>query len=318
MVKANKSTSDAITIKEVSKTYAHKKQPHLTKKALDSVSLTIKKGELFGLIGANGAGKTTLIGILTSLVKSDSGSINIFDHNLASNPVEAKQMMGVVPQEININTFETPLQVILTQAGFYGISSKDALPWAEELLQVLDLWEKRRHQVRQLSGGMKRRLMIARALINKPKVLFLDEPTAGVDIHLRSKIWDFIKKINNEGTTIILTTHYLEEAESLCDRIAVIHHGQIIETTDIKTLLRQQKQESYILDFNQVPANLPNSLNLDALDDQTYRLTLTGTQTLNEVFSELSKQKIDVNSMRNESNRLEQYIRQLLQGEKTA
>ena len=209
------------------------------------------------------------------------------------------------------------MEIILTQAGYYGIRRKEALPWAEELLHTLQLWEKRNQQSRYLSGGMKRRLMIARALINKPKLLFLDEPTAGVDIEIRSSLWKFLKKINEQGTTIILTTHYLEEAESLCKRIAILNHGSIIKTTHTRSLLRESQKEIYLLDLESKPQALPKDslITLEAIDDQSCRLTLEKEQTLNQAFEILNEHDIQVVSMRTESNRLEQYIMKLLEAQ---
>ncbi len=305
--------ADAITIEDVSKTYASGKH------ALKKINLTVHKGEFFGLLGANGAGKTTLLGILTSLVIKDSGTVKIFGHDIDKSPTLSKLNIGVVPQEFNFHTFETPLNIILSQAGYYGIRRKEAMPWAEELLHTLQLWEKRNQQSRFLSGGMKRRLMIARALINKPKLLFLDEPTAGVDIEIRSSMWKFLKKINQEGTTIVLTTHYLEEAESLCKRIAIINDGQIIKTTNTRALLRERQQEIFILDTVDMPDKLPEDLNfeLTPLDEQSCRMTLQQGQTINDAFAQLEKHHIQVISMRTESNRLEQHILKLLEEQRS-
>ena len=302
---------NAIEFSGVSKTYSGGKH------ALDNINLCVPEGQFFGLLGPNGAGKTTLIGIPTTLIRKDCGTIRVFDHDFDTDPNKAKKMMSVVPQELNFNVFSTPMQTILAQAGYYGIPKKQAMPLAEKLLRKLQLWHKRNQQLRQLSGGMKRRLLIARALINKPKLLFLDEPTAGVDIELRSNIWKFLKEINQQGTTIILTTHYLEEAEELCNQIAIINQGRIIETTYTQAMLRNRDQETFILDLANMPEQLPQNLKvkLTRINNQSCHLTLNAQQSLNDAFAELNQHKLQVMSMRNETNRLEQYIMNLLKGE---
>jgi ABC-2 type transport system ATP-binding protein len=305
---------NAITLRQVSKTYAS------GKKALDNINLTIEKGDFFGLLGPNGAGKTTLIGILTSLILKDSGTIHISDKNMDTHHNQVKKDIGVVPQEFNFNIFISPLQTIINQAGYYGISKKQAMPYAEKLLKTLSLWDKKDQPTRFLSGGMKRRLMIARALIHQPSILFLDEPSAGVDIEIRASTWEFLKKINQEdGVTIALTTHYLEEAEKLCDNIAVILQGNIIETTSTKAMLRNRDQETFILDVKPMPTKLPEDLpiTLKTINPESYHLTLEANQTLSQAFAELRKHNIEVLSMRNETNRLEQHITKLLKSEST-
>lgn len=306
--------TSAISIKGLSKSY------HGQKKALDNVDLVVNTGDFFGLIGPNGAGKTTLISILTSLARKDKGSIHIFDTNLDTHPSKAKQFIGVVPQELNFQTFETPWQIIISQAGFYGISSHQAEPWAEELLHSMELWHKKDQQARMLSGGMKRRLMIARALINKPKLLFLDEPTAGVDIEIRRSMWRLMKKINQEHqTTIILTTHYLEEAENLCNHIAVIDQGRIIQKAPTRELLKSTQDHRYILDTQQtIPKDITTSFPLEIMEDKTCRVSLNHKQLIGDAINELKNMKIDVLSLKNETNRLEQIIHDMVHSKESA
>lgn len=294
----------ALTIKNLQKTYASGVV------AVKGVDLTVEQGDFFALLGPNGAGKSTIIGIVSSLVNKTSGQVKIFDYDLETDLMAAKSCMGLVPQEINFNQFEKVIDIVVNQAGFYGIPRKIALVRAEKYLRQLGLWEKRESISRTLSGGMKRRLMIARALVHEPKMLILDEPTAGVDIELRRSTWDFLQQINKQGTTIILTTHYLEEAEYLCHGIAIIDKGLILERTVIKDLLMQLSTETIILDVKNTLniENLPalEQAELKLVDANTLELCFPKTITLNGVFQELSKFNIQVLSMRNKTNRLEE------------
>ena len=294
----------ALHIQALSKTYTN----GFT--ALKSVDLTVPQGDFFALLGANGAGKSTMIGIISSLFPMTTGKVEIFGVDLVSNPSVAKSFLGVVPQEFNFNQFEQCLDILLIQAGYYGIAKKDALPRAEFLLTSLGLWDKRFEKSRSLSGGMKRRLMIARALMHQPKLLILDEPTAGVDIELRRSMWDFMKHINEvEGTTIILTTHYLEEAEQLCKHIAILNHGEILINTEMKSLLGQLSNETFIFDLTNSLNELPvfdNITQAFLIDNKTLEITLNNHQSLNDVFTQFSNFNIQINSMRNKSNRLEE------------
>lgn len=294
----------ALNITNLSKTYAN----GFT--ALKGVDLTVPQGDFFALLGANGAGKSTMIGIISSLFPQTHGQVEIFGVDLSKNPTLAKSFLGVVPQEFNFNQFEQCLDILLIQAGFYGMTKKDALPRAEFLLKALGLWEKRHEKSRSLSGGMKRRLMIARALIHQPRLLILDEPTAGVDIELRRSMWAFMKHINEtEGTTIILTTHYLEEAEQLCKHIAILNHGEILINTDMKSLLTQLSNETFVLDLKDELTYVPtldDVTHAHLADNKTLQITLNNAQNLNAVFAQLTKQNIQVMSMRNKANRLEE------------
>lgn len=284
--------------------------------ALQEINLKIEEGSFFALLGPNGAGKSTLISIISSLVNKTFGSVKIFKHDLYKNTYAAKACMGLVPQELNFNQFENVIDIVVNQAGFYGIKRSIAYERAEKYLQQLGLWHKRNHMSRSLSGGMKRRLMIARALMHEPRMLILDEPTAGVDIELRRTTWDFLQTINKQGTTIILTTHYLEEAESLCKEIAIIDKGVILEHTKMKNLLAKLPHERIILDLKTpiTELKLPDSqqCNLKLIDEATLEITFNKSQTLNEIFDLLSKAGIDVNSMRNKSNRLEELFLNLI------
>lgn len=298
----------ALDIKQLSKTYANGVQ------ALKGIDLTIKNGDFFALLGANGAGKSTTIGLITTLLKKTSGNIKIHGYDLEKYPEQAKSCLGLVPQEINLNIFENCEQILLNQAGYYGISRKRALVRAHTLLEQLGLWDKRHSIVRHLSGGMKRRLMIARALVHQPKVLILDEPTAGVDIEIRRSMWEFLTRTNAEGTTIILTTHYLEEAEQLCKNIAIIDKGQIIKNMSMKALLQTLRYQTFI--FNTVnPIDvLPEQtqFNPTLIDSNTLEVRVDNNLSLNEVFSTLSKQGITIHSMRNKTNRLEELFLDLI------
>ncbi len=299
----------ALTISNLSKTYRNGLQ------ALNSVSLDVEQGDFFALLGPNGAGKSTTIGIITSLVTKTEGKVHVFDTDLDLDPEQAKSYIGLVPQEFNFNGFEQVKHILITQAGYYGMTAEQAEPRADELLHQLGLWQKRHSTARSLSGGMKRRLMIARALVHKPKLLILDEPTAGVDIELRRSMWTFLQKINAEGTTIILTTHYLEEAENLCRKIAIIDQGKIIENTDMKTLLNRLDKETFILDLKYpLPDEINlNNLHFDRVDDNTLEVELDRNESLNELFSLLSSQGIEVCSMKNKANRLEELFLSLVE-----
>lgn len=283
--------------------------------ALKGIDLKVEKGDFFALLGPNGAGKSTTIGILCSLVNKTSGKVSIFGTDIDQNFAKAKKYLGVVPQEFNFNVFETVFNVVVTQAGFYGISRTVAEERAEKYLKQLDLWDKRNDQSRMLSGGMKRRLMIARALIHEPEVLILDEPTAGVDIELRRSMWEFIKKLNEQGTTIILTTHYLEEAEQLCRNIAIINAGEIVENTSVKALLKTLNQETFILDLD---SSLPDNWDLPEFnisiskDASTMEVEVIKGQSINAIFKALNEVSINVLSMRNKSNRLEELFVKLI------
>jgi ABC-2 type transport system ATP-binding protein len=300
--------ASALTIRELTKTY----QGGLT--ALKGVNLEVAEGDFFGLLGPNGAGKTTLIGILTSLVNKSGGDVSIFGHNLDTDTAAAKACIGLVPQEFNFNMFEPPIEIVANQAGYYGIERKEAFRRAEEALKKLDLWDKRHVMSRTLSGGMKRRLMIARALVNHPKLLILDEPTAGVDIEIRRSMWKFLREINDAGTTIILTTHYLEEAESLCRNIAIIDTGTLIENTSTRQLLNSLQMETFVLDIESPLSKLPiiRTHKLQWIDEQTIEADINRDESINTLFTELSEHGIKVLSMRNKTNRLEELFMNLV------
>jgi ABC-2 type transport system ATP-binding protein len=276
--------------------------------ALKGISLDVNQGDFFALLGPNGAGKSTTIGIITSLVTKSSGQVKVFDADIDIDSEAAKSYIGLVPQEFNFNGFEQVKHILISQAGYYGMPAHEAEPRADELLLQLGLWEKRHTPSRALSGGMKRRLMIARALVHKPQLLILDEPTAGVDIELRRSMWLFLQAINAQGTTIILTTHYLEEAENLCRNIAIIDKGLIVENTDMKSLLNRLDKETFILDLKSpLPADFTLSgFNLHRLDNTTLEVELKRGEGLNNLFAALSLQGIEVSSMKNKANRLEE------------
>ncbi|WP_318469675.1 ABC transporter ATP-binding protein [Photobacterium leiognathi] len=292
---------NALEIKSVRKTYKGGVE------ALKNMNLTVTEGDFFALLGPNGAGKSTTIGIISSLVNKTSGLVKIFGYDLDSEKVDAKNQLGLVPQEFNFNPFETVEQIVVNQAGYYGVERSVAKERAKKYLSQLDLWGKRSERARNLSGGMKRRLMIARALMHEPKLLILDEPTAGVDIELRRSMWAFLRKINQEGVTIILTTHYLEEAEMLCRNIGIINHGELIEHTSMKDLLGKLELETFILDIEpQAQAPQLTGMNSQLVDSTTLEVELKKGESLNPVFTQLSEQGIAVKSMRNKSNRLEE------------
>ena len=298
----------ALVINDLTKIYPNK----LT--ALNSVSLNVRQGDFFALLGPNGAGKSTAIGIICGLVNKTSGTVKVFDNNIDKNSDVAKSFIGVVPQEINFSQFETCLEIVVNQGGFYGIRRNTALERAEKYLRKLDLWEKRNDRSRTLSGGMKRRLMIARALVHEPKILILDEPTAGVDVELRRSTWDFLININQKGVTILLTTHNLEEAESLCKNIAIINHGEIVENTSMKELLSQLNRETFIFDTIDPIKELPNLKNFDLklIDSTTIEVEIDHRNNINDLFKVLSSQNINIKSMRNKRNRLEELFINLL------
>ncbi len=298
----------ALSISDLHKTY----KSGLT--ALKGVSLDVKQGEFFGLLGPNGAGKTTIIGIITSLVNKTGGTVKVFGVDIDEDFAAAKRLIGVVPQEFNFSIFEKVQDIVCQQAGYYGIARDEALVRSEKYLKKLGLWDKRNVAARELSGGMKRRLMIARGLVHDPKLLILDEPTAGVDVELRRGMWDFLVELNQAGRTIILTTHYLEEAELLCNQIAIISDGRIIENTNKRDLLRKLDKETFIFDTK---APVDNVLPLEHVifsvtDGTTIEATLNKEQSLNNVFKHLSDQNIIVESMRNKSNRLEELFLEMV------
>ncbi len=298
----------ALQIKNLQKTYAN------GKRALLGIDLEVTEGDFFALLGPNGAGKSTTIGIVTSLVNKTAGDIHVFGNSLDTDQITVKSLIGIVPQEINFSQFESSLEIVLNQAGYYGIPRKQALPRAEKYLSQLGLWEKRHDPSRTLSGGLKRRLMIARALMHEPRLLILDEPTAGVDVELRRSMWDFLTTINRSGTTIVLTTHYLEEAEMLCKNIAIIDQGKIIENTNMKSLLRKLNSETFIFDTSDIVHHLPDNqvFKFTQIDETTLEAELTRGQSLNEMFTILNDNNIQVKSMRNKSNRLEELFIRLL------
>lgn len=298
----------ALTISNLTKVYANGTS------ALKGINLRVEAGDFFALLGPNGAGKSTTIGIISSLVNKTSGQVKIHGYDVHAQPEIAKTFVGLVPQEFNFNIFETAQQILLNQAGYYGIPRHQAQQRAEYYLKKLGLWEKRNQISRNLSGGMKRRLMIARALVHEPKLLILDEPTAGVDIELRRSMWEFLKEINQKGTTIILTTHYLEEAESLCKNIAIIDNGTIVENTAMKLLLKKLQTETFILYLKNALSSLPGiqDYQLTLLDETTLEVNIEQGQDLNQLFFKLSEQQIVVSSMRNKTNRLEELFLRLV------
>lgn len=298
----------ALSIRNLCKTYSNGVQ------ALRGIDLDVDEGDFFALLGPNGAGKSTAIGVVTSLVNKSAGSIEVFGYDLAQHPGEAKSCVGLVPQEFNFNVFERVEEIVVNQAGYYGVERKRAYQRAEKYLRQLELWEKRREIARALSGGMKRRLMIARALVHEPKLLILDEPTAGVDIEIRFSMWAFLREINHRGVTIILTTHYLEEAERLCRNIAIINHGRIVERSAMRALLEGLHVETVVLDLTGEVRQVPelNGYRVTLIDHKTIEVEFTKERTLNGVFEALSRDGIEVRSMRNKQNRLEQLFIDLL------
>ena len=299
----------ALNIYKLSKIYQNGLQ------ALNSISLDVEHGDFFALLGPNGAGKSTTIGVIASLINKTEGKVLVFNSDIDTDSDEAKSHIGIVPQEFNFNDFEQVKHILVTQAGYYGIEASQAGARADELLDQLGLWHKRYGIAGALSGGMKRRLMIARALIHSPKLLILDEPTAGVDIELRRSMWDFLREINEKGTTIILTTHYLEEAENLCRKIAIIDKGNIIKNTDMKSLLNCLEKETFILDLKYpLPSNINlNNLIFKPIDNTTLEIELDRTESLNDLFRLLIAKNIEVCSMRNKANRLEELFLSLVE-----
>ena len=300
----------ALEIENLSKVYDNDFE------ALKGISLSVKQGDFFALLGPNGAGKSTTIGIICSLVAKSAGKISVFGIDIDEDFPAAKRHIGIVPQEFNFNQFEKGLDIVINQAGYYGLAPGLARERAEKYLRELGLWEQRDIPARMLSGGMKRRLMIARSLVHEPQLLILDEPSAGVDIEMRRSMWDFLRRINAQGTTIILTTHYLEEAEALCRHIAIINHGKIVENTSMKELLRQLDREVFILDCLE---ELPEAITIDGflirrVDDHTLEVEMQKGQHLNQIFNALDVAGVHISSMRNRANRLEEMFVNLVEG----
>ena len=298
----------ALEVTDLRKTYSNGVE------ALKGISLTVEEGDFFALLGPNGAGKSTLIGIISSLVNATSGDTRVFGISVQRERSRAMSCIGLVPQELNFNQFEKPIEIVVNQAGYYGIPRGVALERAEKYLRQLSLWDKADKPSRTLSGGMKRRLMIARAMVNEPRLLILDEPTAGVDIEIRRSMWNFIRDINNRGTTVILTTHYLEEAESLCRNIAIIDRGEIIENTDMKSLLATLDVETFVLDLREAITDCPRVTGMEIVmtDERTLEASLPKQKSLNNLFAELERRDIHVLSMRNKANRLEELFIRLV------
>ena len=304
----------ALSLRQLTKTYGNRVQ------ALKGIDLDVEEGDFFALLGPNGAGKSTTIGIVSSLVNKTSGSASVFGHDIDTEPEAAKSCLGVVPQELNFNQFETVSTILINQAGFYGIPRRVARERVEYWLRQLQLWDKRDAVSRSLSGGMKRRLMIARALVHGPRLLILDEPTAGVDIEVRRSMWEFLRRINEQGTTIILTTHYLEEAESLCRHIAIIDVGRIVENDRMSSVLRKLHSETFVLNLRE-PLRAPPALPGYAVvqvDETTLEVDVTQGQNLNAIFAALTAQGIEVVSLRNKANRLEELFLRLVEGRDVA
>ncbi|CAM3561608.1 ABC transporter ATP-binding protein [Vibrio aquimaris] len=301
----------ALEIEQLRKTYSGGLE------ALKGISLNVTEGDFYALLGPNGAGKSTTIGVISSLVNKTSGKVKVFGYDIDQSLELAKQHLGLVPQEFNFNPYETVEQILLQQAGYYGVPRALAKERAQKYLTQLELWDKRNERARHLSGGMKRRLMIARALIHEPKLLILDEPTAGVDIELRRSMWEFLKKINQQGITIILTTHYLEEAEMLCRNIGIINKGELIENTTMKDLLSKLDVETFILDLEEGTAEPRlEGVVSHRLQNGSLEIEIEKTQGLNRIFSQLTDQDIKVLSMRNKANRLEElFVNIVQQGE---
>ena len=292
----------ALSISNLKKEYAGGLQ------ALKGIDLEVSQGDFFALLGPNGAGKSTTIGVISSLVTKTSGQVKILDIDIDESHSLAKKKLGVVGQEVNFNQFEKVGDIIRNQAGYYGLSFKEARENAKYYMQKLDIWDKRNEQARKLSGGMKRRVMVAKALVNNPELLILDEPTAGVDIELRRSLWDFLTEINNEGTTIILTTHYLEEAERLCRNIAIIDSGEIVENTSMQELLTRLEEETFVFDLKNPLQTLPDNIGYQAVleNPQKLKVTIGKGQGLNTIFEVLSNSGIQISSMRNDTGRLEE------------
>lgn len=303
----------ALNIQNLRKTYSSGVE------ALQGVDLQVPEGDFFALLGPNGAGKSTTIGIICSLVNKSSGHVDVFGHNIDTELEQAKSCIGLVPQEFNFNQFEPVVEIVAGQAGYYGIDRDTAYQRAEKYLKELSLWGKRRSMARELSGGMKRRLMIARALIHEPKLLILDEPTAGVDIEIRRSMWSFLKEINQQGTTIILTTHYLEEAENLCRHIAIINDGKTVESTEMRSLLKKLHIETFILQLRDSLAHTPQVPGYDfrLIDENNLEVDISSENSINDVFLALQNKGIVVDSMRNKSNRLEELFMSMVESGRT-
>ena len=299
----------ALSIKNLKKTYANGNQ------ALKGINFSVESGDFYALLGPNGAGKTTAIGIVTSLINKSDGEVEIFGHNIDRNLEAAKICIGLVPQEINLNLWESVENILLNQAGYYGLRRKLAHGRTEKYLRTLKLWDRRKDNARSLSGGMKRRLMIARALVHEPKLLILDEPTAGVDIEIRRSMWEFLRDINEAGTTIILTTHYLEEAESLCRHVAIIDEGQIIEDARMSTILRKIQREVFVLSLATQPESVPEFDGYETLlrEDCEIEVAVGPAHNLNDLFRQLNERDMTVVSMRNKANRLEELFMRLVE-----
>ncbi|MCP4994273.1 MAG: ABC transporter ATP-binding protein [Gammaproteobacteria bacterium] len=299
---------NALTISNLKKSYRNGFQ------ALKGIDLQVKQGDFFALLGPNGAGKSTAIGIISSLVNKSGGEVQVFGHDLDSDPEGVKASIGLVPQEFNFNQFEPVEEIVVNQAGYYGIPRVDAFQRAEKSLRQLGLWEKRRSMARELSGGMKRRLMIARALVHRPRLLILDEPTAGVDIEIRRSMWEFLTELNRQGTTIILTTHYLEEAESLCRNIAIINHGEIVQSSTMGELLHQLHTETFVLTLTEPVDEIPvlTGYPLRQIEGNSLEVEVSQEQGVNGLFRQLSDQGLQVASLRNKQNRLEQLFMDIL------
>jgi ABC-2 type transport system ATP-binding protein len=298
----------ALSIRNLTKTYGNGVA------ALKGIDLDVERGDFFALLGPNGAGKTTTIGIVTSLVNKSGGSVAVFGHDIDRDIASAKSCIGIVPQEINFNQFEAVETILVNQAGFYGIPRPLARERTEKYLKQLQLWDKRRATARTLSGGMKRRLMIARALVHEPRLLILDEPTAGVDIEIRRTMWEFLRETNSRGVTIILTTHYLEEAENLCRNVAIIDRGRIIENDRISNVLRKLQTETFVLNLREPAAAVPKlpGYAVKLVDERTLEVEVSKDRSLNDIFVRLSAQGVDVVSMRNKVNRLEELFMRLV------
>ncbi|MGE0080392.1 MAG: ABC transporter ATP-binding protein [Thiohalomonadaceae bacterium] len=305
-------TTKALEIRGLKKTYRRGAD------ALKGIDLDVEEGDFFALLGPNGAGKSTTIGIITALVNKTAGTVRVFGHDIDADAMEARRCIGLVPQEFNFNQFEPVLEVVVNQAGYYGVERRTALVRAERYLRQLGLWDKRATMARNLSGGMKRRLMIARALVHEPRLLILDEPTAGVDIELRRSMWRFLREVNARGTTIILTTHYLEEAENLCRNVAIIDNGEIVENTSMRALLNKLHQETVVLDLKcALPAPPPlDGYAARLTDPHTLEVDVQRDQGLNRLFDQLTRQDIAILSMRNKANRLEELFLALVESEK--
>jgi len=302
---------NALTIQDLRKTYATGAE------ALKGIDLQVEAGDFFALLGPNGAGKSTAIGIICSLVNKTSGNVQVFGHDIDTQRDNAKSCIGLVPQEFNFNQFEPVIEIVINQAGYYGIPRNEARERAEFYVQKLGLWHKRRSMARELSGGMKRRLMIARALVHEPKLLILDEPTAGVDIEIRRSMWEFMQETNAQGTTIILTTHYLEEAENLCKNIAIINNGLMVEHTAMNTLLRKLHVETFLLNLQEPLQELPSieGYKMSLLDKDTLSVEISREHTINDLFKKLDQYAIQVTSLRSKTSRLEEvFVRMMGNG----